>query len=120
MKFAIPTIAIFLSVFPTTLFAIDKEKLALPISATFGMGTLQNSEMHLKSRTMNSIDFEALPGYRFESLTLIITESLAGIRSRRLRIQILPTSSWARPHGRQLQQVQQEDSMELLQVRLIL
>lgn len=41
-----------------------ESKFALPLSASFGLGTLESSDLDLKSRTMTSTSFEALPSYR--------------------------------------------------------
>jgi len=43
----------------------QESKWALPLSASVGIGSMKDSKMNLKSRTMNAISLEALPSYRF-------------------------------------------------------
>ena len=43
----------------------QESKWALPLSASLGIGSMKDSELDLKSRTMNSLSLEALPSYHF-------------------------------------------------------
>lgn len=42
----------------------EDSKWALPLSASVGIGSMQDSKMDLKSRTMSALSIEALPSYR--------------------------------------------------------
>lgn len=41
-----------------------RAKFAVPLSASLGLGAMENSDMNLKSRVMNALSLEALPSYR--------------------------------------------------------
>ena len=51
-------------VFATVSVQAQEPKWALPLSASWGMGSVRDSELNLKSRTMSSFSLEALPSYR--------------------------------------------------------
>ena len=69
MKFSYVIIVLGLIIYHSTALANDEvlSRFALPISASFGLGSLRNSDIGVPSRTMDAFSFEVLPAYRLES-----------------------------------------------------
>ncbi len=62
--------ALMMIAFATASVQAQESKWALPLSTSFGCGSMRDSKLNLKSRTMNSLSLEAFPSYRFEKWML--------------------------------------------------